>query len=185
MNTTLITKLIEEQCFCDLFDDGSEESFYGFITGYSDSLIQIDLFDEEGRFDGVLILQIDDVSRIRWGSREIELTQKLVGERLETSKIDLQSLRTAAHDLSSHFGYIAVTLGAHDSELMLIGEIENEDDHFLLLHEYGTRARDDRSHCIVRWSDITRIQAGGTYEKNLHQHYRKSEQGACTQPSVA
>jgi hypothetical protein len=176
MNAIFLTKLIEEQCLCDLFDDGSEESFYGFITGHSDSLIQIDLFDNEGRCDGVLILQIDDVSRIRWGSREIALTQELIRKRIGSPKIDLQTLRTAARDLSVHFGHIAVTLGSHDSDLMLIGEIDNDDDELLLLHEYGTRARGDRSHCIVRWSDITRVQAGGAYERNLHQYYKKSEQ---------
>lgn len=177
MNTTFLAQLVKEQHLCDFFDDGSDESFYGFITGHSDSLIQIDLFDNEGRCDGVLILKIDDVSRLRWGSREIELTQELIGERTESPKIDLRTLRTAARDLSIHFGHIAVTLGSHDSDLMLVGEIDNDDDDFLLLHEYGTRARGDRSHCIVRWSDITRVQAGGTYERNLHQHYKKSEHG--------
>ena len=173
MNQTLIQKLIDEEQFVDLFDDNSEESFYGYLIQQSECLVQLELYDSEGRFDGVMVVDKEDISRVRWSNKEAELTEGLISKRHSAISVDLQSMAHAAKFLSEHYGYFCITMGAYGTDMMLIGELFEELDDSLVLHEYGTRARHDRGFSLLRWDDITRVQAGGTYEHNLHRLYNE------------
>ncbi|SHI52891.1 hypothetical protein SAMN02745181_0323 [Rubritalea squalenifaciens DSM 18772] len=171
MQTSHIQKLIDDAQFVDLFDDNAEESFYGYIIQQSEELIQLEVYDSEGRSEGTMILDKEDVSRIRWGHTEATLTEQLIGQRVDSPSIDLQSLCQTARSISQHYGYLCLTLGSYGTDKMYIGQIHEDEEESLIMHEYGTRARHERSFLLLSWGDVTRVQAGGIYEHNLHQLY--------------
>ena len=172
MNSIQIQKLIDNEQFIDLFDDTAEESFYGYLTQQSEDLVQVESYDSEGRFDGIMIIDKEDISRIRWSNKEAQLTADLITKRNLISAIDLQSIPHAARTLSEHYGYTCFTLGSYGTDKMFIGEITEDFDDCLTLHEYGTRARHERSFSLLRWDDVTRVQSGGVYEHNLYNLYK-------------
>jgi hypothetical protein len=52
------------------------------------------------------------------------------------------------------------------------------DDETLILDSFGTRSTLDRKHLMISMSDITRVDAGGIYEKNLQILFnKKAESG--------
>lgn len=73
--------------------------------------------------------------------------------------------------LQERYGYVFVTLGEIDVGIGTVGVIENDSATTLLLHEYGTRQTSHRSHCIIKWSVISRVEAGGVYEESLHRYH--------------
>jgi hypothetical protein len=174
MNAPSLKHLIGRKQFVDVFDDNADESFYGYILGQSEDLLHIEAYDAEGRFDGSLILEIEDVSRIRWGGSERDLTEQLILERSNPNLVDLSSMKSAVMGLFDSFGYVCITMGSYGTDMMYIGELSEDCDDSLILHEYGTRARNERSFLLLRWDDISRVQAGGIYEHNLHSLYQKS-----------
>ncbi|MCF6313102.1 MAG: hypothetical protein L3J39_11680 [Verrucomicrobiales bacterium] len=174
MNATFLKRLIAEKQFIDVFDDNAEESFYGYLLAFSENLLHLETYDEEGRFHGSLVIEIEDTSRIRWGGRERDLTEQLISQRQDVSAINLHDMKSAAADISNTYGYICVTMGAYGTDMIYVGEISEDCDDSLILHEYGTRARNERSFLLLRWDDISRVQAGGIYEHNLHTLYSKS-----------
>ena len=161
MHAKLIQRLIDNEQFSDVFDDNSDESFYGYVSQQSDDLIQLECYDEEGRFDGVMVLEKDDVSRIRWGNGESQIVEGLIPKRSRVPKLNLESLTDAARGISDFYGYLCLTLGQYGTDVLYIGEISEELEDSLILHEFGTRARNERSFLMLRWDDVTRVQAGG------------------------
>ena len=178
MNEKCISQLIVESQFVDVFDDNADESFYGYITNQSSELLQLEHFDEEGRFDGILILEKEDISRIRWGGNAREITENLISERTDIEDLILSDMKSAVLSLYEQFGHVCLTMGMYGTDTMFIGEIHKHQDDSLILHEYGTRSNFDRSYLLLRWDDISRVQAGGVYEKNLHELYNKSQPAA-------
>ena len=80
----------------------------------------------------------------------------------------------AARGISDFYGYLCLTLGQYGTDVLYIGEILEELEDSLILHEFGTRARNERSFLMLRWDDVTRVQAGGVYESNLKNLYKGS-----------
>jgi len=171
MNTEHIQKLIDQQVFVDVFDDNAEESFFGYIIAQSGGLIQLEHYDEEGRFDGVLIFEKETLSRIRWGGNELSSTETLIVYRASSAPVSTTDIRSAVLSLYEQFQYVCLTLGSYGTDVIFIGEIDEHLEESLILHEYGTRSSQDSSRLLIRWDDITRVQAGGVYEQNIHNQY--------------
>lgn len=78
MDRCILEKLKTDRPLCSVFDDESEEDFYGYIADYSDELLQITHFDSDGIANGTLVLKLADVPRIRWGSRDLGRVKELI-----------------------------------------------------------------------------------------------------------
>lgn len=171
MKTEYIDKLIENSTFVEIFDDNAEESFFGYIIEQSDTHLQLELYDGEGRSEGTLIAENEDIARIRWEGNERELIESLIISRVDTVKFELKSTHCILEEMNEHYGHICITLGGYGTDMLYIGSIEEINEEFLILHEYGTRNQRCRSKMLVRIQDISRVQAGGIYETNLIQQF--------------
>ena len=177
MKTEYIDKLIENSTFVEIYDDNAEESFFGYIIEQSELYFQLEIYDDEGRSEGTLIVENEDIARIRWEGNERELIESLIASRAKSPRFKLDSIRNILKEVNECYGHICITLGGYGVSKLYIGEIEEINEDFLILHEYGTRQQKCRSKMLVRVDDISRIQAGGIYETNLVKQFgaNKSE----------
>ncbi len=177
MKTKYIDRLINNSIFVEIYDDNAEESFFGYIIQQSDTYLNLEAYDDEGRSEGILIVENEDIARIRWTGNERELIESLVAYRIKPPMFKLDCIRNILKEVNEWYGHICITLGGYGVDNIYIGEIEEIDEDFLILHEYGTRQQKCRSKMLVRVDDISRIQAGGIYETNLIKQFgaNKSE----------
>ncbi|GEM_PF-981134 len=167
---THLNKLREEKVLVDLYTDSYGESYYGFIIDFNEEYLVLKKFTVESLFDGISVLRRDDITRINWGGNDIESTFKLIYKKdyeLEIKHINLESMETIVKSVSKDFNHITVYVQDIDSNICLIGQVEDLDDETLILDSFGTRATLDRRHIMIAMENITRIDAGGIYEKNL------------------
>jgi hypothetical protein len=167
MKTKLIDTLIADSIFVEIYDDNAEESFFGYIIQHTDNFLQLEAYDDEGRLEGIFITEFEEVSRIRWEGNERQLIESLISSRAEQPKPRLEGMRSILEDVNQHYGHICITLGGYGTDKLYIGEIEELNEDFLVLHEYGSRQQKCRNRMLVRIEDISRVQAGGIYESNL------------------
>ncbi len=173
---SFVQKAIKDGMFLDVDRDGFDsEIAFGVIFQESETFLCLKTVDDNGDYDGVVVIRKDDISYIGTGGNRRTATEQLVSNREELNfeiVIDLSSMRSAIESISSKFGYVAIYEEDH-SEDFYMGEILEIDDEFLLLHQYGSRESLDRSKILLRLDSITRIEADGKYAKSILQMFSK------------
>ena len=64
-------------------------------------------------------------------------------------------------------GHVTLHTERMDSEICFIGEIEEIDESAVIIKEYGSISGRDSAKIMVPVEEITRIDAGGNYEKGV------------------
>jgi hypothetical protein len=174
-----LNKLKDEKILVDLYTDNYSESDYGFIIDFNEEFLVLKKFTNESLFDGISVFRRDNITRMNWGGNDIESTFKLIYKKDYESAIqhvNLESIETIIKSIYEVFNHVTVYIQDIDSTICFIGEVEEIDDDTLILDSFGTRATLDRKHIMISIGDITRIDAGGTYEKNLQILFNKKAQ---------
>lgn len=166
-----IKRLQQKQTLVDLYRDNlNRESLTGVITDYSDAFVYLSLFSDVGLPNGIAIVYIADVTRIRWGGNERTSIEQLISAHHAmplTPTLNLASLREAIESVQREFGYVNLLTERMNGEVTFIGEIEEIDDRTLVLHGYGTMSTRDRNHMLLNLEQISRIDAEAPYEKSI------------------
>ncbi|WP_422973166.1 hypothetical protein [Undibacterium sp. TC9W] len=173
-----INKLKETQELIDLYrDDLDSNALTGIIADYSDKFVLLSLFTEEGVANGFSLVYGEDITRIRWGGNFLESLYALI-KRNQAAPcmpgIAINSLHEALASIQEQFGHVTLHTERVRSDVCFIGQVEESDQDFLVLHEYGTRENRDRKHILLALDLITRIDAEAVYEKNLKYLYSRS-----------
>lgn len=171
LHSATLKKLQAAQELVDIYrDDLDSESLTGIITDFSDDFLLLSVFTDEGMAGGFSIVFREDITRVRWGSNALDAMKALIcfhqSQALSPS-IPLSGLNDILASVQSQFGYINVHAERMHDGVCFIGEIEEMDEHTLLLHEYGVMANRDQAHLLLAMDQITRIDAEAGYEKNL------------------
>jgi hypothetical protein len=176
-----LNRIKDEKILIDLYTDSYSESYYGFIIDFNEEYLVLKKFTTESLFDGISVLRRDDISRINWGGNDIESTFKLIYKKdyeSEIQHVNLESIETIIKSVYEIFNHITLYIQDIDGTICLIGQVEEMDDETLILDSFGTRSTLDRKHLMISMSDITRVDAGGIYEKNLQILFnKKAESG--------
>lgn len=167
-----VKKLKEGQDMVDVYrDEISSESLTGVISNYSEELIYLSLFTDEGLPNGVAIFFITDITRIRWGGNVRNSISKLIslnGSRSINREINLSSLKAAIESVQLEFGYVNLLAERIEADITFIGEVSEIDEEALVLNSYGTMSTLDRSFQFMALNSISRIDAGANYENCIH-----------------
>jgi hypothetical protein len=164
-------RLKQSQELVDLYRDYvSDESLTGVVTDYSESFVYLSLFSDEGLPNGIAVVFITDVTRIRWGGN-VRRSIKQLAEAKKSAPlsptISLKSLKDVIESIHQLFGYVNVLTERMNGEITFIGEVEEIDEQALVLHGYGTMSTRDRNHMLIGLAHITRIDAEAAYEKDI------------------
>ncbi len=155
-------------------------TFTGFVSQFSDTLVLAALIDDDGTYDGFSIFELKNIFFVRSESRELLKISQLAKDKNdipEIPELDLTSFQTVISDMKSRSRYISVHIENIDNDVVYIGDVIEAGD-FLVLDEYPTLDEYDRpqprSRAIIRCKDITRIEHGGKYERKLIKKYESS-----------
>jgi hypothetical protein len=167
---TLINKEILVKIFSDVYND----EYVGFIRCVSNELVLLDSF-ELGKPDGIKIFKLDDITRIRWEGNELEEIDLIIknnDDNIETNIKDIyiDNMRQAVESVQRIYGYATIFIQQINKNICFIGEVEQIDDSTVIMHEFATFDSSKRSYLLFSVQDITRIDSGGIYEKQLLHH---------------
>ena len=109
-------------------------------------------------------------------NKSLAAVYKCCHEQSNLEQIQKDVSAILKESVSKDFNHITVYVQDIDSNICLIGQVEDLDDETLILDSFGTRATLDRRHIMIAMENITRIDAGGIYEKNLQILFDRKEQ---------
>lgn len=170
-------KLQKENVFVDVFTDMFNESMYGFIRKSNNDFLLLEYYNDNGLYNGIIVLRLSDITRIKWDNNDINSTQKLISKHSDEKKIaaiKIDSIQDILKSINMIFKYVCIHIQDIDDGMCIIGEIEEMDESTLIVKEFGTRATLDRGRIMISLDDITRIDAGGIYETGLLKTFKKS-----------
>jgi hypothetical protein len=123
--------------------------------------------------DGLVAARVQDITHMRAASHDLELMSELFAVRAPPAIPDvaLLELSSAITIFNRMFG--AVTIHAENAEpdICFIGQEVSLDDDWVQVREFGARGKRDRADLLVSLSVITRVEAGGRYERALRAIY--------------
>lgn len=162
----------------DVFrDDLRAETTRGFVVQVLPDLVQIERYTDEGIYWGMAILRLEDVTRVRRNSRELQLLQTLITRPETTSKTILstqQTLWEAVEFVQRQEGYVVACVEGSDPEFNIIGEVVASDEDYFRMTEFGTMSTQDVRDVVVKKASITRIDFDNRYDVAIHRLGRKN-----------
>jgi len=170
-----LKRLIDQKIFVSIFTDIYRESFIGYIIRISEDLLLLYSY-EIGKPNGIKIFRLDDITRIRWGTKELDEIESLISlpPNLEAiNKITMDNKAVAIKQVQNIFGYVTIHIQSIDKSICFIGEIVEMDDETIIINEFGTIDSQGRAFLLIALQDITRIDSGGIYEEQLLQLYQR------------
>ena len=178
IKTKYLEKLLKDKIFVDISTDYFEEAFFGFIINFNEEFLLLEKFTDLGQPDGITVLKREAITRIKWGGNEIENTFNsiITEERIDSIEgLRVDTLEEALKSVQNKFGYVTLYIENIDTEMCIIGEIEEIDKDTIVIFEFGTVKALDRKRLMISSNEITRIEAGGKYEKWLMELFKKKK----------
>lgn len=164
----LMKKSILADFYRDFVDD---ESLTGFVSSFNEEFLCLSIISDTGTSNGISIVHISDITRIAWEGNERKSLKRLFDSKQTVlDKLDIKNTLTIKDIIESvykKFGHINVLTEGIRSGMAFIGEVIEIDESFILFEGIGTFATLDTNKLLIRHSEITRIDAGGTYEKDV------------------
>ena len=152
----------------------TREPLVGAILGVSPHVVVLELSDPERGMGGVTAFRPADITRLRTGGRALELSTQRLREKPKRSPLDdiaLLELSSAVTVFQRSAPLITLFLEELDPETALIGRMEAVDDDYVLLDAVAPLDRLERTRMVIRYDEITRVAADGSYEQGLARSY--------------
>lgn len=151
-------------------DELCDESITGIISDFNDDFIYLSIFDSSGLSDGISIIRTIDITRVNWDGDGRDAIQLLIDKKNSkplVPEIELANISTIIKSTQKKFGYSTFHIEEIDSDVCFIGKVIEMDDNYLLMDNYSTMSGRDNNKILLRISDITRIEAEASYEKDI------------------
>jgi hypothetical protein len=151
----------------DRHDDDAE---FCRIEQLSEDFVLATLINDHGEYDGIAIFDITHITRLRWDGIERAARTQLAAPKdpLPTAPVlDLTSWYGVLESVQEHYGHVTIHTQDMTRGTCYIGEMVEQDDEYILLHEYGSMHRLDRSYLVLEGIEVTLVEADGKYERDL------------------
>ena len=162
----------------DVFrDDLRAETTRGIVVQNLTDLVQIQRYTDEGLYWGMAIVRLEDITRVRRNSRELQLLQTLLTRPERSSKTILstqQTLWEAVEFVQRQEGYVVACVEGSDPDFNINGEVVASDEDYLRMTEFGTMSTQDVRDVVVKKASITRIDFDNRYDVAIHRLGRKN-----------
>lgn len=172
-----LNQMVANQSVVEVYRDRlAEEPLVGNVTQYSHHVFVVNKLDQLYRQDGITAARMSDITRIKSGGRELETGGMLKGSRemhFTLPDVGLLEISSAMTFFQREFGHVSLYVERLSSRVCFIGELTELDDDFVLLRQFGTLKSMDRSDLLIRLDEVTRVEAGGQYERQLQALFRQ------------
>jgi hypothetical protein len=162
--------LHSKEIFVNIFTDFYDESLLGFIKNFNHTFLVLEHYNDDGFYDGIVTLRIQDITRIRWDNNDINSVFKLIVRHEPTKGLDdihIGSMVNIIRSVDRIFNYVNLRIQNIETNWSIIGQVQEIDDETVVIKEFGTMSTLDRAMLMLSISDITRIDVDGIYENNL------------------
>jgi len=165
-----LTKLQSEDILVDVFTDHFDESLYGFIRNFNDKYLLLEIYDDNGFYDGIIVFKREDITRIKWDNNGIKSHAQLITRHKQIedfANIKIDNLEIIIKSISDYYDCLTIMIQDIESDWTIVGQVIDMDDDTIIVNEFGTMSTLDRGMLMISSADVTRIGAGSIYEKNL------------------
>lgn len=143
----------------------------GYLRDFNQNWLLLDLVNtENGKNNGISIIQINEVTRVRWNSQKIR-SYKILAENSYSApvslEIDIENIETILKTVQYAYGHVNIMFDDIASDKCFIGKVVEMDDDCVILDEFPTHSSSGISQCLFKVSEITRVDAGADYEKGV------------------
>ncbi len=147
-------------------------SSIGYLTGYSDELVMLQLVDSEIRYNGFQVLRMEDITTFACPAPHQDFIENAMElrklDRPAAPDLDLTNLGMAFATLKRRAPLVTVYLELDEPDGCYIGSIDTVSHDRLTMYYIDPDAYFDEEPTEYRFSEITRIDFGGGYEEALH-----------------
>jgi len=167
-----LQKALDDEILVNIYRDDLDEdnADSGYVAHLSEGYVSLIKFTDEGHYDGLIFMDVDDITRLRMGSRALESVEKLVEKNAsvpEMPEFEMSSFEEIIEQVGEHYGYVTIYVENIDEEICFTGEVVEMDDDHIVLNEYGSKGKLDRQTGVFRMDDVTRVDVDGQYENSL------------------
>lgn len=175
-----LERLKSEEALVEIWRDAlSDDSIIGLVAHLGDELLAITRVTAGGLVDGVSVVFLGDVTRVRWDSPLLASIAALMRAKDVAASIpmmDLSSPERAVESLAQSCGHLALYIERPEGAARFSGELDDVDDECVVLGEFAAASGGMRASILLRADEITRIDAGGQADRDLQYLNRQAYQ---------
>lgn len=177
-----LERLKREGALVELRRDAlSDDPIIGFIAHLTDELIALSRVSPGGQADGVSVVFLGDVTRVRWDGADLEGLAALARAKefaMSIPMMDLASPQRAIESLAQSCGHVALMSERPDATWRFAGELDDIDEDCVVITEFAGFEGAHRASLLLRADEVTRIDAGAARENDLdYLNRRATESG--------
>ena len=163
-----LTLLADSRELVSIERDCHDEELTGFVCYLSDSLVTMQLFANDGNYQGFAAFEFDQISEVFWGNREHKAIRHLIDGRESPKQPQLEStdFASAIIELNQHYPSVCLH-SSSDEDLYDIAHIEAIDERWCKLLTFSTMKSLSRTYKIIRTELITRIVVDSPYQNSI------------------
>lgn len=170
-----LDNLIAARVLVEIYRDRlASEPLVGRVIRRSPNIFIMEKRDELYRLDGFVAARPSDITRMKWGGRELEAGARIAertNEMIDLPDVAFLEISSALTSFERRFGYVSLYVERISSNVAFIGEVIKLDDDFVHIRQFGTLKEMARSDLLMRLDEITRVEADGNYERKLRALY--------------
>lgn len=165
-----LRRLKSENILVDVCTDLYDESLYWFIRDFNDKYLLLESYDENGFYDGIIVLRREDITRVKCDNNGIKSHAQLITRHMQIedfANIKIDSLQVVIKTIADTYDCLTFMVQDIESDWSIVGHVHDMDDVTIVINEYGTMSTLDRGMLMISLAGITRVSAGSIYERNL------------------
>lgn len=148
--------------------DCHDEELTGLISYLSDSLVTMQLFANEGDYEGFAAFEFDQISEVFWGNREHKAIRHLIDSKQAPKEVKLESSDFASAIAELNQNYSSLCLhSSNDEDRYDIAHIEASDEHWCKILTFSTMKSLSRTYKMIKTELITRVVVDSPYQNSI------------------
>ncbi len=168
MLLTELQSLVESCELISIERDCHDEELTGFIRYLSDSLVTMQLFDNEGNYEGFAAFEFSQISEVFWGNREHKAIRHLIDSKPAPKEVRLEStdFASAIQELNQQFPSLCLH-SSNDEDRYEIAHIEASDEDWCKILAFSTMKSLSRTFKLIKRDVITRVVVDSPYQNAI------------------
>ena len=142
----------------------------GYIGEVSDELVRIEAVTDHIRTDGLIILNLDDITFLRWDTAKMKAWSRVVevreADKTFDATLDISDWRTLLASLEGTGRLVSLYREKLDGEFCYFTR-EFSMTYDLIVASHVNSDEGENGSFAIRVEDLTRIDLGGEYETGL------------------
>lgn len=163
-----LKQLAEARELISIERDCHDEELTGFIGTLTENMVSMQLFNNDGEFDGFTFFQFSQITQVFWGNREHQAILHLTKQKSAPEMPILVSsdLSDAILELNQRYSSLCFH-EAHDEDRFNVAVIEEHDEDWYKIQTFSIRKSLSRLNKIINANTISRVVVDSPYQNRI------------------